>query len=164
MPIPIRTVAITPYTIDAQLSRLARLVQRLTFIYSRTFSIRIAVLYIYIYIYVITICACSYMLPIELPNGFFQLTSSIVAPISLMATLQQAQFPNISVDLFTLHTHTDAGTRMYTYICICVRKLLCPHCYQLLVIRRAERADCHALCARQGGSAGPVARTLYLSF
>lgn len=81
MPIPIRTVAITPYTIDAQLSRLARLVQRLTFIYSRTFSIRIANLqyYMYIYIYVITICACSYMLPIELPNGFFQLTSSIVA-------------------------------------------------------------------------------------
>lgn len=160
MPIPIRTVAITPYTIDAQLSRSCN--DWLLFILARfQFALQY---YIYIYIYVITICACSYMLPIELPNGFFQLTSSIVAPISLMATLQQAQFPNISVDLFTLHTHTDAGTRMYTYICICVRKLLCPHCYQLLVIRRAERADCHALCARQGGSAGPVARTLYLSF
>lgn len=52
MPIPIRTVAITPYAIDAQLSRLPRLVQRLTFIYSRTFSIPIANLQCYIYIYV----------------------------------------------------------------------------------------------------------------
>lgn len=29
-----------------------------------------------------------------------------------MATLQRPQFPNISVDLFTLLTHTDTGTRM----------------------------------------------------
>lgn len=52
MSIPIRTVAITPYAIDAQLSRLPRLVQRLTFIYSRTFSIRIANLQYYIYMYI----------------------------------------------------------------------------------------------------------------
>lgn len=52
MSIPIRPVAITPYAIDAQLSRLPRLVQRLTFIYSRTFSIRIANLQYYIYMYI----------------------------------------------------------------------------------------------------------------
>lgn len=71
---------------------------------------------IYIGIYSIK-CACSYMLPIELPNGFFQLTSSIL----LLATLQRPQFPNISVDLFTLLTHTDTQVhvciQIFTYVC-----------------------------------------------
>lgn len=157
MPIPIRTVAITPYAIDAQLSRLPRLVQRLTFIYSRTFSIRIANLQYYIYVYIV--CACSYMLPIELPNGFFQLTSSTVdrRPFHWWRLCSGLNF-----QIFQLTCLHYLRTQTQVHVCVC--KLLCPLCYQLLVIRRAERADCHALCASQGGSAGPVARTLYLSF
>lgn len=72
---------------------------------------------IYICIYS-TICACSYMLPIELPNGFFQLTSSTVdrRPFHWWRLCSGLNFQIFQLTcLHYLRTH--AGRRIFAYVC-----------------------------------------------
>lgn len=113
MLIPIRTVAITPYAIDAQLSRLPRLVQRLTFIYSRTFSIPIANLqyYIYIVLYVHVHICCQLSCQMDFSNWRRRL--SIVAHFIDGDSAAASISKYFSWPVYTTYPHT----RRYTYVC-----------------------------------------------
>lgn len=146
MPIPIRTVAITPYTIDAQLSRLARLVQRLTFIYSRTFSIRIAVLYIYIHICYYYMCMFIYVanwvakwiFPIDVvdrrcPFHWWQLCS------------------RLNFQIFQLTCLHYIRTQTQVHVCIRIFAYVCANFSVRIVIS----------CSLSGGRSVPIA-TLFV--
>lgn len=142
-----------------------RLMQRLTFIYSRTFSIPIPIFISISANLLHTIWCCQLSFQIS-----FQLTSSSLIVIVIVHRLLLWFIGPISkylraILLICLHCVCVCVCVGYTYLHMCAQTSLSALLSGLL-IRRAKRANCHALCAHQGGSdlqQQQQQRTLYLS-